>query len=98
MGDVVALSVVLLVLLFCCDAAAAAAAAAEDIATVDADNAVVVGFLAALELRLLPPGLGVFPSSLHSGQLRMTSLTVSLILLQWYRSAMVAVVLLIPAC
>lgn len=45
---------------------------------------------------LVPPGFGVLPSSLHSAQARMTSLTVSLMRLQWYFSAMVAVVLLIP--
>lgn len=63
-------------------AAAAAAATAED-------DAPAAAFL-------VPPGLGVLPSSLHSGQARMTSLTVSLMRLQWYFSAMVAVVLLMP--
>lgn len=63
-------------------AAAAAAAAAED-------DAPAADFL-------VPPGLGVLPSSLHSAQARMTSLTVSLMRLQWYFSAMVAVVLLMP--
>lgn len=45
---------------------------------------------------LVPPGFGVLPSSLHSAQARITSLTVSLMRLQWYFSAMVAVVLLMP--
>ncbi len=39
----------------------------------------------------------VFPNSLHSEQFLITSETVSLMRLQWYRSAIRAVVLLMPA-
>lgn len=66
----------------------------EDAAVVVVVGGVAVGVVAAV-LRQ-PPGLGVFPSSLHSTQARITSLTVSLIRLQWYLSAIEAVVLLMP--
>ena len=69
------------------------------------DDAVWVVEVEGMLLLLLSPNVfapvpvdGTLALSLQSGQFLMTRLTVSLILTQWYFSAIVAVVLLIPPC